>query len=134
MIRYSHIFPKHHPQNETVSRTHKSCLLQRVGHTRVSVSEGRLGERCLSGYRTGKSHNVILLSISIDYTMDTPCNPSQKKNKVFRRSLILFLQGHLLYQRQRDHRQEVPVNVLDMLDFLFLHPEGHGKRRHDFVS
>jgi hypothetical protein len=134
--RYSHIFPTRPPHTETVSRTHKSCLLQRVGHTRVWVSEGRLGERCLSRYRTEKSHTVILLSISIDYTMDTrSCNPSSEKNKRFRRSLIrLFIQGHLVYQRQRDHRQQVPVNVLDTLDDLFLHPEGHGERRDDFVS
>ena len=136
---YSHIFPTRHPQNETVSRTHKSCLLQRAGHSRVWVSEGRFVERSLSGYRTEKFHNVILLSISIDYTMDTPCNPSSEKNKgkdtrCFRRAYTLFIQGHLLYQSQRDHLQQVSVNVLDTLDFLFLHPEGHGKRRHDFVS
>ena len=84
--RYSHIFPTRPPHTETVSRIHKSCLLQRVGRTRVSVSEGRLGERSLSGYRTEKSHNVILLSISIDYTMDTrSCNESSEKNRLFRR-------------------------------------------------
>lgn len=86
--RYSRIFPTHHPHTETVSRIHKSYLLQRAGHTRVWVSEGQLGERCLSGYRTEKSHNVILLSISIDYTMDThirSCNESSEKNRVNRR-------------------------------------------------
>lgn len=31
-----------------------------------------------------------------------------------------------VYQRHGHHRQEVPVNVLDTLDFLLLHPQGHG--------
>ena len=34
--------------------------------------------------------------------------------------------GEFVYQRHGHHHQQVPVNVLDTLDFLLLHPQGHG--------
>ena len=137
-IKYNHTFLVFHRHIEMAFRTHKSFLLQPIGHSQVSASEVQLVEMSLLGYHTEKYHIVSLLSKSIDHTMDTTStrscyNPSEKTMnfaedyqglsriiKDYRR--LSIVKRHVIHQRQRHHHQQVPVNVLDAFDFLLLHP------------